>query len=175
MEKWVIFWNAPKKTNKKASPFSQIPVRWTSDPQRCRPPTIPCFLLSRFVPHLRSWHWRRCPHRSRSCWPPWQLPRRNGYRDWNRGREDVSRTLRPNVHLPRVHAGVKAGADKLGKLLSTIIFLFATYIVTHNIVIVSNLSVKLADGFKISLTYLHQYNYMLLHCDYDSLQPADCE
>lgn len=28
-------------------------------------------------------------------------------------------------------------------------------------------------AFKISLTYLQQYNYMVLHCDYDSLQTAN--
>lgn len=71
--------------------------------------------------------------------------------------------------LPR---DAKAGADNLGKLSSTII-LFATHIVIHNIVIFTNLSVSLSDGSKISLTYLHQYNYTLLHCDYDSLQLSD--
>ncbi len=47
------------------------------------PPTVSIRLHC--FPHLRSWHWRRCPHRSRSCWPPWQLPLHIGYRDWNRG------------------------------------------------------------------------------------------
>lgn len=80
--------------------------------------------------------------------------------------------LRLDSELPRVHAAVKAGADNLAKLFSTII-LFATHIVIHNIVIFTNLSVSLSGGSKISLTYLHQYNYTLLHCDYDSLQLSD--
>lgn len=49
--------------------------------------------------------------------------------------------------LPRVHADVKAGADKQGNLFSTII-LFAKHIVIHNIVIFTNLSVSLSDGSK---------------------------
>lgn len=80
--------------------------------------------------------------------------------------------LRLDSKLPGVHAAVKAGADNLAKLFSTII-LSATHIVIHNIVIFTNLSVSLSDGSKISLTYLHQYNYTLLHCDYDSLQLSD--
>lgn len=47
------------------------------------PPTVSVRLY--YLPHLRSWHWRQCPHRSRSCWPPWQLPLHTGYHDWNRG------------------------------------------------------------------------------------------
>lgn len=50
------------------------------------------------------------------------------------------------TRLPGVHADVKAGADKLGKLFSTI-NLFATHIVIHNIVIFTNLTANLSDGF----------------------------
>lgn len=44
------------------------------------PPTV---LLAVLFAHLRSWHWRRCPHRSRSYWPPWQLPLHSEYHDCN--------------------------------------------------------------------------------------------
>lgn len=82
-----ISWNAPVLQNQ-----SQINFRSRNHGESEPLPSthnalLPTVSVRRVVPHLRSWHWRRCPHRSRSCWPPWQLPLRNGCRDWNRGRK----------------------------------------------------------------------------------------
>lgn len=87
------------------------------------------------------------------------------------GGKGVSRTLTTNVQTYQFSIFRCVDVDPL-PFFSTVI-LFAMHIVIHNIVIFTKLSVSLSDGSKISLTYLHQYNYTLLHCDYDSLHLSD--
>lgn len=69
--------------------------------------------------------------------------------------------------------GGKTSAGKLGKLFPQNHLICNTHCHAQYYDIYQPNCKTSPMAFEISLTYLHQYNYMLLHCNYDSLQPTD--